>query len=287
MAVPSIYKVVDEFKACYHAECCKFEEGLGYIPREGKIFKKNHVASNNIQKINHQALESINSWKETPDSLPERIKHKFSNLLKKAPDCEEADIDDASWWKKPPMWLGRQVHRLGTRIASPPKESAAVPYEFNRLSDDEMKALEKKANFIRIVANTVLVASVILIIIGVAAPFALVPLLVTLPPLLAGALIAGCTIGGVAGVAGVIGYSLIIDHKAVNEYEAEKDEGFHRFVNEFVQDGRKGDFNVKKSDIQNGKLYKIYQEWKGALENELSEKRIERLKKEREKARTL
>lgn len=280
MSSPSIFDTVNTFN-----EQFRKHQLMGMLAgHQGKkdVFKQNTDTDKKIKQIYKKAQESIDSWVDKPEGWFAGLKGKVRNLLMKSPTCTSEELSKAKFYTKPFKWLGRTIHNWGESINPPAKKtSAADPYEFNKLDDAEMVRLEKKAKVVKAVAKTCLIAGGILLCGGLLTPLALAAFLFTLPESVALTVIIGCTVLGVGGVGSAISYPFIKNSKAVNEYEAETNKDFQKFVDEVVQK-KDGGFNLSRKDVQNGEIFKIFEDWKDSLEKELSKKRLKKLEEERQ-----
>jgi hypothetical protein len=280
MSTPSIFDTVNQFKHEYQQKAM-----IAQFSGQTDSLKKNAKTNKKIKEAYSKAEGSIEEWTKKADSFFGNVKNKFRNLLHKAPTYDAEKFRKTNFLLKPFMWMGKQIHNLGDKISPvKTKVSAAEPYEFEKLSEGEMKQLEKKSSTIKTVAKVLAVVGAILIaggllplVVGACA----VTFLATLPESIILGTIIGCTVLGVAGIAAVVANPIIKDNKAVHEYEAETNKNFQRFVKDVVQKDDDG-FYLKRNDLQKGKIFQIFKDWKESVDGLLSKKQIKKLKEERD-----
>lgn len=277
-----------------HMDSSPFEEkfmvkGVGIFDRLGEFAIEKTTASGEratlynevegkLQEIDRVAKESLTNWVREPSSFFGKLKNKVRSLFHKIPTGKIESGEDLEGIKRVERHLkngaisiGNTLHSFGDKIEEVKgKRSAGAPYDFSSVTLEEKEKLKEKASLIKTVVKVALTAGAVLLFGGVVLPFALGPLLISLPEIVALFVVTGCSLSSVAGVAAIVAASICKDAKPVVEHEAKTNEEFQQFVSKFVQNGEKDSFNLNNEDLQEVKLLEIYRRWKESTEEALA-----------------
>lgn len=240
---------------------------VGKTPEEvKKTYPVHKEVNGRIQEAKEKALEALEDWQKTPRGRFGGLKRTFNRIG----NCFRRMV------KKPETTVG-------------PKVAAEAPHKFEKISEDEKQALEKKAKLYETLAKVLLIIGAVLLGLGILAPVAMTPLLFILPEVLVITIIAAGALTGVAGTASMVAYPFLKNSNPIKEHRAKTDTDFQQFVERYVQAPKDPDqkvrggagFNVNAEDLRDTKLHKIYLEWKKSVDEALDESQQKKLEKER------
>jgi len=221
---------------------------LGKTPEQLKESHPTHNEVNGrIEDARKKALESLEGWQKTPRGSLGFIKQKLNPV--------------GNFFRK-------MVGKPATTVA--PKDAAAEPHKFEKITDEEKKVLEKKAKLYQTLSKVLLIVGAVLLGIGILGPLALTPLFFIIPEVIVLTIIATGTVIGVAGTSSMVAYPFLKNSNPIKEHRAKTDLDFQQFVERYVQapkdEGGKDKggsaFNLKPQDLNDTKLHKIYLDWK-------------------------
>lgn len=223
-------------------------------------FPKTKEAINKRSVIENSTKENIESWKENTQSLNYRVRIVSKKILLFVPEYTPPQTSQPLYYK-PVEWIKRlsgAIHSRGEKISIPKKrESSPIPLDLKVCSP----TLKKRGEFYKKVAKIVLLASTIFLFTGILVPIAFAPFLLKLSESITFTLIITSTVVGVVGMVGVVANAALKNSKTVHEYEARTNEDFHSFKNRYLNG-----YNLTSNDLQDGKLFQIYLNWKGSVE---------------------
>lgn len=228
--------------------------------------KKQLPLSNKIQKLIEQttniAEKSIQEWKATPEGLLGSLKQKLLSYTQYG--AVEPYL----------RLLGVQQNKVK------PKESAATPYEFKTITDDERKKLIKKAKILKIMAIVTLVAGGALISCGLLfmlggglllMHFSLMTALITIISLSAISVLGSTTI---------LIYPLLLQSGPAKRCRIHTDSTFQWFIKLYVESKKDNIFNISEKNINDSNLHKVYSRWNESMKKIFNPKKIEKANKE-------
>lgn len=233
-----------------------------------KEFEKTLPLSMKIQKLIDQTTKStekaVQDWKETPSGF-------FGPLKKKL------------------VWLTQFgaiepfLRLIKVRANSlKPKESAAEPYEFKTISDEEKKKLIKKAKVLKVMALVTLIAGSTLIAGGLLLPLIGSMILIKLSLTTALVTIVSLSLISGLGCFTFFAYPQLINASPSKRCRIHTDPTFQPFIKLFVEFNKEKKFNISEKDLMDSKLHQIYLNWNASMKKIFTKKKMVKVDKEME-----